>query len=72
LRTLVSLTYRGVNGRLYVCFWHKADIPIELTHVRFWENNGHRLDARQCLLLTHSGHRRPFQTTRADWYPALS
>jgi hypothetical protein len=19
-----------------VCFWHKADIPIELNHVRFW------------------------------------
>src|SRR5215472_15802374 len=40
----------------YVCFWHKADITLALTNVRFRGKSGHRPDTAQCLLLTQSGH----------------
>jgi len=41
-----------------VRFWHKADIPVAPTNVRFLGQSGHQLDARQCLLLTQSGRER--------------
>jgi hypothetical protein len=58
-RRRYSKIRRGVIGTVRnVRFWHKADIPVVLSNVRFWGNSGHRLDARPCLLLTQSGHQR--------------
>src|SRR5689334_17034318 len=36
----------------------KADIPVTLGNVRFWENSGHRDFGASCPLLTQSGHER--------------
>src|SRR5215469_3417340 len=38
-----------------VCFWHKADMTMPLSDVRFW---GHRIEPLQCPLMTQSGHQR--------------
>jgi hypothetical protein len=37
--------------RLNVCYWHKADIPVALSDVRFWGQSGHRGFRASCLLL---------------------
>ena len=37
-------------------FWHKADMAIALSNVRFRGQSGHHLHAPQCLLLAQSAH----------------
>ena len=37
-------------------FWHKADMAITLSNVRF-RQSGRRPEIAKCLLLTQSGHR---------------
>ena len=38
-----------------VRYWHKADIPLCIAHVRYW-GSGHGLVHCTCPLLTQSGH----------------
>ena len=33
-------------------YWHKADMVIALSDVRFWGQSGHRIDEPQCPLMT--------------------
>jgi hypothetical protein len=37
--------------------WHKADVLVALSNVRFWGQSGHYKNAPRCPLLTQSGHR---------------
>jgi hypothetical protein len=45
-------------GTFDVRYWHKADMAIALSDVRFRGQSGHRLDDAQCPLLTQNGHER--------------
>src|SRR5262249_29185344 len=47
---------RGHRKQSDVRSWHKADMPIILSNVRFRGQSGHRLLHCTCLLLTQSGH----------------
>jgi len=46
---------REANAR----FWHKADMPVSLSDVRFTPESGHRLRRLECPLCARSG--------RSDW-----
>jgi len=43
-------------SRVNVRFWHKADMAIALSDVRFRGNSGRHGNSAKCLHLTHSGH----------------
>jgi hypothetical protein len=51
--------HHGFAGLVNVRYWHKADIEIAPSHVRFRGQSGHDAGLMRCLLLTQSGHSPP-------------
>ena len=47
---------RGWDVFPSVCLWHKADVPLLLTNVRFWGQSGRDSNGSLCRLMTQSGH----------------
>jgi hypothetical protein len=42
--------YHPIAGIADVCLWHKADIQLSASNVRFWVNSGHQRPSIRCLL----------------------
>ena len=55
-----SFSGRGVPTQAVgVRFWHKAEMAVAVSNVRFWGQSGHCEFRASCLLLTQSGHSPP-------------
>jgi hypothetical protein len=43
-----------LNAEANVCLWHKADVPLVLTNVRFEGKNGHEAGVTPFPLMTQA------------------